>query len=150
MKILTAFCLLIVISLPVGAVEDQQVVYAGGTVPGLQAEVLGRLDTTSETTLSFEFPGNKLLIPYAKIESFRYSEKVARHLGVLPAIAVGLVRHRQQRHFFQITFRDESNSRHVAIFEVSKHMPQILLPILQTRAPSGYKLPNATKTNQKH
>jgi hypothetical protein len=65
-KKLAAICLLCVIALPAGAVEDGQVIYAGGTVPVLQAGVLGRLDTTSETTLSFEYAGNKLLIPYAR------------------------------------------------------------------------------------
>ncbi|HUJ82233.1 MAG TPA: hypothetical protein VLW83_10130, partial [Candidatus Acidoferrales bacterium] len=95
------------------------------------------LDTTSETTLSFEYAGNKLLIPYAKIDSFDYSQQVARHLGVLPAIAVGLVRKRQRRHFIQISYRDESNVSRVAVFEVSKQMPRTLLAILRNRAPQG-------------
>jgi hypothetical protein len=136
-KNLAAICLLLVISLPTGAVEDGHVMYAGGTVPSLQAGVLGRMDTTSETTLSFEYAGNKLLIPYAKIDSFDYSQQVARHLGVLPAIAVGLVRKRQRRHFFQISYRDESNVGRVAVFEVSKRMPQTLLAVLRSRAPQG-------------
>jgi len=74
MKKLAAFCLLLVISLPAGAVEDGQVMYTGGTVAGIQAGALGRLDTASENTLSFEYSGNKLAIPYAKIASFEYSE----------------------------------------------------------------------------
>lgn len=139
MKKLAAFCLLFVLSLPASAVEDDQVMYAGGTVSSLQAGVLGRLNYTSETTLSFEYAGNKLLIPYAKIDSFEYSQQVARHLGVLPAMAVGLLRKRQRRHFFQISYRDESNRSQVAVFEVSKRMPQTLLAVLQLRSPQGCK-----------
>src|SRR5437879_12460139 len=37
----------------------------------------------------------KLEILFAKIDSFEYSQEVARHLGVLPAIAVGLIRDRK-------------------------------------------------------
>jgi hypothetical protein len=138
MKKLGAVCLLLVMSLPAGAVEDGQVMYAGGTIPALQAGVLGRFDTTSETVLSFEYGGNKLVIPYAKIDSYDSYEQVARHLGVMPAIAVGLVKKRQRRHFFQIRYHDESNLGQVAVFEVSKQLPRTLLAVLQTRSPQAH------------
>jgi hypothetical protein len=147
-KKLAAFCLLLVISLPAAAVEDGQVMYAGGTILGMQAGVLGHLDATSETMLMFEYAGNKLAIPFAQIVSFEYSEKVARHLGVLPAIAVGLVKKRQRRHFFQISFHDESNSTQVAVFEVSKHMPQTLLAVLQNRSPQACQPSPKSKCDQ--
>ena len=148
MKKFAAFCLLLVISLPARAVEDGQVLYAGGTIPGMQAGLLGRLDTTSETTLAFEYGAGKLAIPYVKIVSFEYSEKVARHLGVLPAIAVGLVKKRQRRHFFQISYRDESDSTQVVIFEVPKQMPQTLLAILQSRSPQACRPSPKSKCDQ--
>lgn len=150
MKKLAAICLLLVIAVPAGAVEDGQVMYTGGTVPALQAGVLGRLDTTSESALSFEYAGSKLAIPYARIDSYKYYEQVARHLGVLPAIAVGLVKRRQQRHFFQIGYRDESNLSQVAVFEVSKQMPQTLLAVLLARAPQGRKPWNLPRCSPKN
>ena len=139
MKKLAVFCLLLVMSVPAGAVEGEQVKYMGGTVAALNAGALGRLDTTSGTMLTYEYPGNKVVIPYAKIDSFEYSVDVARHLGVLAAIAVALVRARQRRHFFRISYHDENNLSQVAIFEVPKRMPQTLLAVLQVRAPQGCK-----------
>jgi len=139
LKKLGAFCLLLVMSLPVGAVEREQVKYLGGTVADLQAGLVGRLDTTSGTMLTYEYAGNKLVIPYAKIDSFEYSVDDARHLGVLPAIAVAPVRKRQRRHFFRISYHDESNVSQVVIFEVPKRMPRTLLAVLQVRAPQGCK-----------
>jgi hypothetical protein len=136
-KKLAAFLLLLVLTVPARAVEDSQVMYAGGTVPGMQSGILGRLDTTSEIALTFECAGKKLPISYAKIVSFEYSEKVARHLGVLPAIAVGLVKKRQRKHFFQISYRDETDTTQVAVFEVSKQMPQTLLAVLRSRSPQA-------------
>jgi hypothetical protein len=139
MQKLAAICLLLAMPLATAAVEDGQVMYTGGTVSSLQAGALGRLDTSSEAALSFESSGTKLVIPYARMESFQYIHEVARHLGVLPAIAVGLVKKRQRRHFFQISFRDDSNVSQVAIFEVPKQMPQTLLAVLRTRAPQACK-----------
>ena len=139
MKRIIAMCLLILVlmPLPTPAVEGDQVMYIGGTVAVLNKGVVGKLDTTSQTALNFESPGGKLVIPFEEIDSYEYSQQVARHLGVLPAIAVGLVKRRQRRHFFRITYHDDSKTQQVAIFEVSKEAPHTLMAILQGRAPQG-------------
>ena len=134
------FCLCVTMCLPVAAVEEGRSTYVGGTVSGLSAGVIGRLDTASQTALAFEYSGTRLTIPYVAIDSFEYSQEVKRHLGVLPAIAVGLVRHRQRRHFFRISYHDERNVSQVVIFEVSKHTPRSLEAVLETRAPQGCRL----------
>jgi hypothetical protein len=141
MKRIIAMCLLILVlmPLPTPAVEGDQAMYIGGTVAVLNKGVVGKLDTTSQTALNFESPGGKLVIPFEEIDSYEYSQQVARHLGVLPAIAVGLVKRRQRRHFFRITYHDDSKTQQVAIFEVSKETPRSLLAVLQGRAPEGCK-----------
>ncbi|HXQ26712.1 MAG TPA: hypothetical protein VN822_09920 [Candidatus Acidoferrales bacterium] len=139
MKRIAAFCLLVIVALPAAAVEDGQVMYVGGTAAELKEGAVGRLNTTSQSALSFESAGSTLVIPYAKIESYEYTRPVARHLGVLPAIGVGLVKKRQRRHFFRIAYRDESDASRVVIFEVPKQMPPVLLAILRAQAPQGCK-----------
>jgi hypothetical protein len=150
MKKLAAFCLVLIFLQPAGAVQDEEVKYTGGTVRVATAGVLGHFDTTSDAALSFDYPGDKLVIPYAKIESFEYSEQVARHLGVLPAIAVGLIKKRQQKHFVRISYRDAGDISQVAVFEISKKMPRTLMAILQTRAPQGCKRPYATMCGEQY
>jgi hypothetical protein len=139
MKRIFALCMLLVMALPALGVEGGQVMYAGGTIKTLKEGDFGRLDTTSQTTLTFEYSGGKVAIPFDKIDSFEYSQQVARPLGVLPAIAVGLVKRRQRKHFFRISYHEEDNVQQVALFEVPKQMPQSLLAILQVRAPQGCK-----------
>jgi hypothetical protein len=139
MKKLLTFCLLLVLVIPTAAVEGTQVMYMGGTAPALQAGVVGRLDTTSETSLTFEYSGTKLLIPYADIQSFEYSKEVTRHLGVMPAIAVGLVKMRRHRHYFRISYRASDNVAQVAVFEIPKQMPRMLQAVLEARAPQARK-----------
>jgi len=135
MKKLMTFCWLLALALPLAAVEDGQVMYAGGTAAALRAGVIGRLDTTPETALIFEYSGTKLPIPYADIQSFAYSTEVTRHLGVLPAIGVGLVKMRRHRHYFRISYRGTDNVPQVAVFEVPKHMPRTLQAVLEARVP---------------
>jgi hypothetical protein len=130
-----ALVLLFVISLPASALTDGQVMYTGGTVPGLSVNAVGRLDLTSETSLTCESAGHKLTIPYSAIQSFEYSKPVTRHLGVLPAIAIGLVKQRQHRHFFRIAYSDQNQVSQVAIFEVPKQMPQTFQAVLNARVP---------------
>ena len=133
------FGLLLLVSLSASALTEGQVLYVGGTVPGLGVNAVGRLDLALETALGFESSGVKLTIPYSAIESFEYSKEMTRHLGVLPAIAVGLVKQRQRRHFFRIAYRDQTHTSHVALFEVPKQMPRTLQAVLNARVPQGCK-----------
>jgi hypothetical protein len=82
---------------------------------------------TSQTELVFVSSSVRLVIPYASIDSYDHSQQVTHHLGVLPAIAVSLVKKRQRKHFLRIAYHDE------------KKMPLTLLAILQQRAPQGCK-----------
>ena len=139
MRKLATICLLLVIAWPACAVSDGQVMYAGGTIAGLKDGSIGTLDTASVASLKFTSGASTLEIPFAKIVSYSYSQEVTRHLGVLPAIAVALVKKRQHSHFFRITFRDDSNTAQVAVFEVPKQMPRTLLAVLQARVPKASK-----------
>src|SRR5258708_29113833 len=86
-----------------------------------------------------ESSGTKLLIPYADIQTFEYSTEVTRHLGVLPAIGVGLVKMRRHRHYFRISYRGASDVSQIPVFEVPKHVPRTLRAVLEARAPQTYK-----------
>lgn len=139
MKSFVTFCLLLSLTLPALAVEDGQVMYVGGSAPGVNAGIVGQLDTTSETALIFEYSGNKLEIPYGAIQSFEYSREVTRHLGALPMVAVGMFKMQSHRHFFRISYRDSHSVEQAIVLEVSKQMPRTLLAVLETRAPQACK-----------
>ena len=137
MKKLMALCLLMMMTmtLPVAAADDGQVTYTGGTIPAITAGSTGRFDTRSDTALTFEYGSNKLVIPFAAIQSFELSTEVTHHLGVLPAIAVGLLKAREHRHYFRISYRDANDVSQVGVFEVPKKMPRMLQAVLQSRVP---------------
>ncbi len=138
MKRILMLCCVVALSLPMAALEDGHATYMGGTLPGVNTGTAGRVETTSETSLIFQYAGNKVAIPYASIETYEYSREVKRHLGVLPAILVRMVKARRRRHFFRISYRDQ-NVTQVVVFEVPKQMPRTLEAVLQTRAPGTCK-----------
>jgi|GEM_PF-1593418 len=135
MKKLIALCLVFAFVLPAFAVDDAQVVYVGGTVTGLKESTMGKLDTTQADAIIFEHAGGKFTIPYARITSYQYSEKLAYHSGVLATLAVVLVKYRRRRHFYSISYKDDSGQPQVAIFEVSKETPLTLSAVLNIRVP---------------
>ena len=130
------FCVLVLCTAAM-AVEDGDVIYAGGTIAAVAPGSTGQINTAARDALIFEGKGNRFEIPYAAISSFEISQDVARHLGVLPAIGTGLLRHRQRRHFLRIEFQPANATPHVVIFEVPKYMPKVLQAVLETRAPQA-------------
>ena len=116
-------------------VEGQQVMYVGGTVTSLKEGTMGRLNLTLEKGLVFEADGARYEIPYAQITSHRYTEQLARRLGVVATIAVVLLKRRQRRHFVEINFRSDDGTPQVAIFEISKDAVQTVTAVLNARAP---------------
>ena len=138
MKKVLAICLMVCLASVAMAVEPGQVAYVGGTAI-LKEGAVGKLGMFSETALRFESAGTVVEIPYAKIQSFEYTEQVSHHMGVLPAIAIGLSRSRKHRRYFRISFTGEGSARQVVVLEVPKQMPPVLLAVLRARSPEVCK-----------
>lgn len=122
------------------AIDEGDTKYVGGTAAGFSDGTIGKLDTTGDTALVFESAGKKIAISYASIDSHEYSTVVTRHLGVLPAIVVALVKARQHRHYVRISYRDSNTTRQVVVFEIPKQSARSLQAILDDRSPHHAKL----------
>jgi hypothetical protein len=138
-------------TVPTFAVESGRATYTSGTLTVAQGTI-GSLDIRVRTALVFKFtatsPGSgEIDIPYDKITGFVYRTEVAHHIGVLPAIAVSLVKRRERKHYFTIDFNDSSGAAQVAIFEVPKQDPPALLATLRSRSPQACKPANCTDFN---
>ena len=123
------------------AIDEGDTKYVGGTAAGFSGGTIGKLDTTGDTALVFESAGKKISISYASIDSHEYSQVVTRHLGVLPAIIVALVKARQHRHYVRISYRDSNTTAQVAVFEIPKDKARSLQAILDARSLRSAKLP---------
>jgi hypothetical protein len=137
------FVALTLFAAPAFAVNAGETAYTGGTIASIPVDTIGTLDMGVAEKLVFRSKASgaaaagEIDIPYAVITNFQYSTEVAHHIGVLPAIAVGLVKKRERKHFFTITYTDSAKGTQVAIFEVAKDEPKVLLLILRARAPQA-------------
>ncbi len=138
LKRVLLLALAIAVVRPLFAVEGSQVQLRSSTIPGATAGVIGELDLTVPDAIFFRAPNaSQINIPYKGITEFSFQQEVAHHVGVLPAVAISLVKKRERQHFLSLTFQDSSNTIQVVPFEISKKMPDVLLAVLRARARSA-------------
>ena len=116
-------------------VEGSDVMYMGGSVANVKEGTVGRLDLTAVQELVFEHGDGRVAIPYASIQRFQYSQRLARRLGVAATVAVVLVKHRQRRHVVELYFQDTNGVSQVAMFELSKDRAAPVVAVLNARVP---------------
>jgi phosphatidylglycerophosphate synthase len=129
--------LAVLIALPASALEPNQAVYIGGSA-AVAPDTVGTLDTTSPTALVFHFKqpnggAGQVAIDYTHIRNVSATNEVTHHLGVAPAIAVGLLAVRQRRYFLTITWTDEAGIAQAAQIEVAKREQQPLATVIRAR-----------------
>ena len=131
--------LMALVSSPALALDSRQAAYIGGSA-AITPETVGTFDTTSPTELIFHFKqpdgaAGQLAINYSGIHTVDARNEVTHHLGVAPAIAVGLLAARQRRYFVTVTWTDEAGVAQAAELEVSKRQQQPLVTIIRARMP---------------
>lgn len=135
------WCVLLMLSLPAFAIKNDEARYIGGTAANIRMGTVCRLNLASDESLIIESRGQRLAIPYADIDSFQYSKEAKWRFGVLPAIAIGLIRPWPRAHFFRITFHDQHKVPQVVVFEVPKTAPRALQAVLEARVPRSCAVP---------
>jgi hypothetical protein len=143
MRAMLTVLLILSLAVPTSAssIEGTQVMYVGGTVSNLKEGTLGRLDTTVSQALVFEQDLNRVEIPYASIQRFQYTQRLARRLGVAATVAVVMVKRRQRRHMVEVYFRDPTGVNQVAVFELSKDRANLVVSVLNARVPRQMPAP---------
>ena len=125
------------LGIPVVALDGPEAQYLNGTAPGVKEGSTGTLDTTVATALEFHAGAAGFSIPYEGVKSYRYQEEKRFRLGVLPAIAVGLVKARAERHLVTISWKDAAGVAEVVTLEASKDDALGLVALLRVRAPKA-------------
>jgi hypothetical protein len=158
MRRIVVIVLLLIVATDAFGVTGSEVAYVGGSISALKPGDIGTFDFSPATELGFVSNGTRFSIAYDKIKKIEYHKEVAFHLGVAPAIVVGLIKKRERKHFFTITYTDEAGVRQAAVFEVAKDAPRSLLAVFAARAAQAcvvsetYQpcpaLSNRTVTNQ--
>ena len=121
--------------LPAWAADGMDALYIGGSAPGTRIGTTGTLDCAKSDALEFHSGSGDFSVPYAQIVAARYHEENRFRLGVLPAIAVGLLKARSKRHVVTVTWADEKGLPQVAQFEMSRQASMALVTLIRVKAP---------------
>jgi hypothetical protein len=139
MRLTVAIALIVLVSLQsiLTAVDGKKAQYIGGTISGLPENAEGRLDTSSETTLTFS-PDKKgtapLAIPYNQITSIEYGQKAGRRVAVAVLISPLALFSKKRKHFLTVSYSDANGKEQAAVLELGKDIIRTTLTIVETRS----------------
>ena len=132
--------MVMLLSLPAVALEGPEAQYVNGTAAGVNEGVTGMLNTTVPMALEFHAGAAGFSIPYDQVKVYKYREENRFRLGVLPTIAVGLLKARSKRNLVTISWKDASGVAQVATFETSKEDALGLLALLRARSTEACRM----------
>ncbi len=121
------------------AMDGVAVEYVNGTAPGVKEGSTGTVDTTAAKALEFHAGGAGFSIPYDGVQVYKYCEENRFRLGVLPAVAVGILKARSKRHIVTIGWKDAHGVAQVVKLETSKDDALGLIAVLRARSTQACK-----------
>jgi len=117
----------------VAGAGQNRVDYIGGTVETLTAGQSGSLDLTDSHYLAVYTKNAQLRVPYDRVESIEYGQKVDRRLLLAFAISPIFLISKEHKHFLTIGFRDEDGNHQAMLFRVDKNSIRAALVSLEAR-----------------
>ena len=107
--------------------------YIGGTVAALPSKSEGRLNMTDEEALLFRTKQASVRIPYSKINTLEYGQRVNRRYIEAILISPLLLLAKKRKHFLTVGFTDELGHQQAAVFEVRKTAVRSVLVSLEAK-----------------
>jgi hypothetical protein len=108
--------------------------YVGGTVSAIKEQTEGVSSTSDEKIFLFDYGKGKLQIPYDRIESLEYGQKVSRRGGIASRWIIS----KKRKHYLTIGYKDENGQQQSAVLELGKDIVRVTLAALEAR--SGHKI----------
>ena len=134
--------------LALAAVRGDEVMYVGGTIPAVERETEGRLDTSDGKVMRFTSKRGRFEIPYEGITSVEYGQKAGRRLGVALVTSMWALMSKKRRHFMTIGFKDGDDQAQGVVLELPKGTPRSIIAIIEAR--SGVKCDYESEEARKH
>src|ERR1035438_9623790 len=110
----------LVLSVPAAAEPGFKVQCAGGTLAGVSAKSISRLDLTGTVELVFFCGKTEFRTPYDKVETVEYGQLVARRYAAAVLISPILLLSKERRHYITLGFVDDQGDRQAVVFRGGK------------------------------
>ena len=112
--------------------------YMGGTVAGLRNKSEGNINTTDAEGLVFRTKQVSVRIPYGKINTVEYGQRVSRRYAEAVIISPLLLLAKKRKHFLTIGYTDEQGHQQALLFQVHKSAVRAVLVSLEAK--TGHKV----------
>jgi hypothetical protein len=142
--------------LAAAAVRGKSARYVGGTLSVFKEAIDGSWEMAEKAVVFTAVKnGGTVSIPYDKIETLEYGQKVGRRLGAATAGALIVspvfllfLFSKKRKHFLSIAYEDEEGKKQGAVFELAKGIVKQSLTTLESK--SGKKVDYESDEARKH
>ena len=107
--------------------------YIGGTVAGLPSKSEGNINLTDEEALLFRTKQASVRIPYHKINTIEYGQRVGRRYVSAVLISPVLLLAKSRKHYLTVGYTDEQGRQQALVFQVHKGEVRSLLVSLEAK-----------------
>ena len=107
--------------------------YVGGTVAGLPSKTEGNINTTDEDVLLFRAKQASVRIPYNKINTIEYGQRVSRRYVGAVLISPLLLLAKKRKHFLTLGYTDEQGQQQAMVFQLNKGAVRAVLVSLEAK-----------------
>lgn len=105
----------------------------GGTVPSMESRAGGRMHLTANDVFLFNAKTAALSIPYERIHTLEYGQRVNRRYVESVLISPVFLLSKSRKHFVTIGYLDETGNRQALVFEVGKDEVRAVLAGLEAK-----------------
>jgi hypothetical protein len=110
-----------------------RVQYLGGTMADIPAKADGRLILTDPDSLVISCKGKTLRIPYDRVNTLEYGQRVNRRYIEAIVISPVLLLAKSRKHFLTIGFQDGEGAQQSLVFRLEKDDVRTVLASLEAR-----------------
>jgi hypothetical protein len=107
--------------------------YIGGTVAGLPSKSEGNISTTDGEVFLFRSKQASVRIPYGKINTLEYGQRVNRRYAEAILISPVLLLAKKRKHFLTVGYTDDLGHQQAMVFEVPKGAIRTVLVSLEAK-----------------
>ena len=107
--------------------------YIGGTLANLPGRSEGKIDITDQDAFLFRAKQSTVRIPYDKITTVEYGQRVGRRYVSAILISPVMLLAKSRKHFLTVGYTDSEGRGQAMIFRIGKNSVRALLAGLEAR-----------------
>jgi len=107
--------------------------YIGGTIAGLPSKSEGNISATDGDDFLFRSKQAFVRIPYSKINTLEYGQRVNRRYAEAILISPFLLLAKKRKHFLTVGYTDEEGHQQAMVFELPKGVVRQMLVSLEAK-----------------